>query len=127
MRISENAAADSRYAPGSPTCRGSRSRTARTKSTPLLYIMPVMLEDTNLRDPLREALDRRGIQTPCCTRRSASSPRIPDTRIRLAAPVRTHLALSAHAAALNPHLGDERLERVVGAVREGLAELELAG
>jgi dTDP-4-amino-4,6-dideoxygalactose transaminase len=87
------------------------------------YIMPVMLEDPNLRDPLREALDRRGIQTtvlyPSISEFSAYA-RTPgaDSLPRCELIARCQLTLP-----LYPHLGDERLERVVGAVREGLAEL----
>ena len=87
------------------------------------YIMPVMLEDPNLRDPLREALDRRGIQTtvlyPSISEFSAytGTPGA-DSLPRCELIARCQLTLP-----LYPHLGDERLERGVGAVREGLAEL----
>ena len=87
------------------------------------YIMPVMLEDPNLRDPLRQVLDRRGIQTtvlyPSISEFSAyaGTPGT-DSLPRCELIARCQLTLP-----LYPHLGAERLERVAGAVREGLAEL----
>jgi dTDP-4-amino-4,6-dideoxygalactose transaminase len=86
------------------------------------YIMGVTLDDPELRDPLRRLLSERfKIQTtvlyPSISQFSAySEGQEPLPRCELAA--RTQLTLP-----LYPHLGEERLERVVEAVRAGIAEL----
>lgn len=88
------------------------------------YIMPLMVEEAGLRDPLRSYLsERHGIQTtvlyPSINEFSAyaGGPGVgPLPRCERAA--RCQLSVP-----LFPHLGDERLERVVSAVKEGLAEV----
>jgi dTDP-4-amino-4,6-dideoxygalactose transaminase len=85
------------------------------------YVMPVMLEDGALRDPVRNLLkERHSVQTSVLypsisefTAYGAGETQLP--RCELAA--RTQLTLP-----LYPHLGDERLERVVEALRQSLAE-----
>ena len=85
------------------------------------YIMPLILDDPDLRDPLRSYLsERHGIQTtvlyPSINEFSAyaGGPRLPRCE---------HAARSQVTLPLFPHLGEERLQRVVIAVREGLAAL----
>jgi dTDP-4-amino-4,6-dideoxygalactose transaminase len=88
------------------------------------YIMPAVLDDPELRDPLRGALDGRGIQTtvlyPSINEFSAyeGSPEA-GSLPRCEAIARSQLTLP-----LFPHLGEERLERVVLAVRQGLDEVQ---
>lgn len=92
-------------------------------ATSSCYVMPVMLRNPELRDPLRRLLlDRFGIQTtvlyPSINEFTAYSreggPRLP--RCELAA--RTQLTLP-----LYPHLGHERQDRVVSAMSAALVEL----
>ncbi len=86
------------------------------------YVMPVMLRDPELRDPLRTMLaDQHGVQTtvlyPSISQFSAyASEGASLARCELAAA--TQLTLP-----LYPHLGDERQDRVVEALRLSLAEL----
>jgi dTDP-4-amino-4,6-dideoxygalactose transaminase len=85
------------------------------------YVMAVMLEEPDLRDPLRRVLSERfGVQTtvlyPSINEFSAydrggTLPRC------------EHAARAQLTLPLYPHLGEERLLRVVDAVREGLREL----
>jgi dTDP-4-amino-4,6-dideoxygalactose transaminase len=85
------------------------------------YVMPVMLENPDLRDPVRKLLsENHKVQTSVLypsinefTAYGAGETQLP--RCELAA--RTQLTLP-----LYPHLGEERLMRVVGALRESLAE-----
>jgi dTDP-4-amino-4,6-dideoxygalactose transaminase len=88
------------------------------------YIMPVMLDDPELRDPLRSYLaERHGIQT------TVLYPSINEFTAYAGSPGAGELPRCERAARcqltlpLYPHLGEERLGRVVAAVREGLAEL----
>jgi dTDP-4-amino-4,6-dideoxygalactose transaminase len=86
------------------------------------YVMPVMLRDPELRDPLRTMLaEQHGVQTtvlyPSISQFSAyAEPGSSLPRCELAAA--TQLTLP-----LYPHLGDERQDRVVAALRVSLAEL----
>lgn len=85
------------------------------------YVMPVMLEDAALRDPVRKLLsERHKVQTSVLypsisefTAYGAGETELP----RCERAARTQLTLP-----LYPHLGEERLQRVVGALRESLAE-----
>jgi dTDP-4-amino-4,6-dideoxygalactose transaminase len=87
------------------------------------YVMPVMIDDPALRDPLRELLlERWRVQTSVLypavhefTAYLGSQPR-PLPRSELAA--RTQLTLP-----LYPHLAEGDQDRVVSALRDGLAEL----
>jgi dTDP-4-amino-4,6-dideoxygalactose transaminase len=87
------------------------------------YIMPVMLDELALRDPLRSYLaDRHGIQT------TVLYPSINEFSAYAGGPGAGSLPRCEHAARaqltlpLYPHLGEERLDRVVRALRDGLAE-----
>jgi dTDP-4-amino-4,6-dideoxygalactose transaminase len=87
------------------------------------YIMPVVVEDPTLRDPLREMLDRRGIQTTVLYPSISEFSAYAGTPAAESLPRCELIARCQLTLPLYPHLGDERLERVVDAVREGLAEL----
>lgn len=84
------------------------------------YVMPVMLDDPDLRDPVRRELsDRHKVQTSVLypsisefTAYGAGETRLPRCE-RIA---RTQLTLP-----LYPHLGEERLGRVVECLAESLA------
>jgi dTDP-4-amino-4,6-dideoxygalactose transaminase len=85
------------------------------------YVMPVLLRDPALRDPLRRLLaERHGVQTtvlyPSINEFSAyeGSGELPRCE---------HAARAQLTLPLYPHLGDDRLERVVAALRESLGEL----
>ena len=87
------------------------------------YVMPVMLRDPDVRDPLRRLLSERfGIQTtvlyPSINEFSAyrGDGQQPLPRCELAA--RTQLTIP-----LYPHLGEERQDRVVASLAEALQEL----
>jgi dTDP-4-amino-4,6-dideoxygalactose transaminase len=87
------------------------------------YVMPVTVDDPELRDPLRSLLaERFGVQTtvlypPINLFSAYSSDGVaPLPRCERAA--RTQLTLP-----LYPHLGEGRQDRVVDALREALAEL----
>ncbi|HEX3172600.1 MAG TPA: DegT/DnrJ/EryC1/StrS family aminotransferase [Solirubrobacterales bacterium] len=85
------------------------------------YVMPAMLEDAALRDPVRKLLsERHSVQTSVLypsinefTAYGRGEQGLP----RCERAARTQLTLP-----LYPHLGDERLERVVEALRASLAE-----
>ena len=90
------------------------------------YIMPVMLDEPALRDPLRSYLaDRHGIQT------TVLYPSINEFSAYADGPGAGSLPRCEHAARaqltlpLYPHLGEERQDRVVRALRDGLAELSV--
>jgi dTDP-4-amino-4,6-dideoxygalactose transaminase len=90
------------------------------------YIMPVMLDEPALRDPLRSYLaDRHGIQT------TVLYPSINEFSAYADGPGAGSLQRCEHAARaqltlpLYPHLGEERQDRVVRALRDGLAELSV--
>jgi dTDP-4-amino-4,6-dideoxygalactose transaminase len=89
------------------------------------YVMPVMFEDAALRDPVRQLLsERHGVQTsvlyPSINEFTAYG-RGEQSLPRCERVARTQLTLP-----LYPHLGEERLERVVAALRESLAEAAAA-
>jgi dTDP-4-amino-4,6-dideoxygalactose transaminase len=83
--------------------------------------MPVMLEDAELRDPVRKLLsENHKVQTSVLypsisefTAYGAGETELP----RCERAARTQLTLP-----LYPHLGEERLQRVVGALRQSLGE-----
>jgi dTDP-4-amino-4,6-dideoxygalactose transaminase len=92
-------------------------------ATSSCYIMPVMLRQPDLRDPVRRLLSERfGIQTtvlyPSIHEFSAYAGKAPPRLPRCERAARTQLTLP-----LYPHLGQERQDRVVSALREALAEL----
>lgn len=86
------------------------------------YVMPVMLDDPALRDPLRDLLREQGVQTsvlyPAIHEFSAyrDEQQRPLPRSELAA--RTQITLP-----LYPHLSEFDQERVVASFRDGLAGL----
>jgi dTDP-4-amino-4,6-dideoxygalactose transaminase len=85
------------------------------------YVMPVMFEDESLRDPVRQLLsERHAVQTsvlyPSINEFTAYG-RGEQSLPRCERAARTQLTLP-----LYPHLGEERLERVVVALRASLAE-----
>ncbi|MBX5468885.1 MAG: DegT/DnrJ/EryC1/StrS family aminotransferase [Thermoleophilaceae bacterium] len=90
------------------------------------YVMPVMVDDPELRDPLRELLQERGVQTSVLypaihelsAYRGCARTRLP--RSELAA--RTELTLP-----LYPHLSQSDQDVVVESLRESLASLRAAG
>jgi dTDP-4-amino-4,6-dideoxygalactose transaminase len=86
------------------------------------YVMPVLLEDPALRDPLREWLSDRRIQT------SVLYPAVHEFSEYASLPAgglpRSELvARSEVTLPLYPHLTDSDQDRVVGAFADGLAEL----
>jgi dTDP-4-amino-4,6-dideoxygalactose transaminase len=87
------------------------------------YVMAVTVDDPDLRDPLRRLLsERHRIQTtvlyPSIAGFSAYAGDGQGPLPRCERAARTQLTLP-----LYPHLGEQRLERVVNAAREGLSEL----
>jgi dTDP-4-amino-4,6-dideoxygalactose transaminase len=93
-------------------------------ATSSCYVMPVMLDDAELRDPVRTILsERHGVQTsvlyPSINEFTAYG-RGEQSLPRCERAARTQLTLP-----LYPHLGEERLERVVGALGEAIAEAPL--
>jgi len=87
------------------------------------YVMAATLNDPELRDPLRRVLSERfGVQTtvlyPSIAQFSAYSGNGQEPLPRCERVARSQLTLP-----LYPHLGEERLERVVHAVGAGLEEL----
>ena len=85
------------------------------------YVMPVLVAEPELREPMREYLLGRGVQTSVLypalhelSEYTGSGGSLP--RAELAA--RTELTLP-----LYPHLSEQDQELVVAAVREGLREL----
>jgi dTDP-4-amino-4,6-dideoxygalactose transaminase len=88
------------------------------------YIMPVMLDEPGLRDPLRSYLaDRHGIQTTVLYPSINEFTAYEGTSGAGSLPRCERAARCQLTLPLYPHLGEERLGRVVEAVREGLAEL----
>jgi dTDP-4-amino-4,6-dideoxygalactose transaminase len=87
------------------------------------YVMPIVLEDPELRDPLRAWMfDERAIQTSVLypalhefTAYEGSSEELPQSELA----ARTQLTLP-----LYPHLTEPQQHRVVSAVADGLAALE---
>ncbi|HVQ59341.1 MAG TPA: DegT/DnrJ/EryC1/StrS family aminotransferase [Solirubrobacterales bacterium] len=89
------------------------------------YVMPVMLEDAELRDPVRKLLsENHKVQTsvlyPSISEFSAYGAG-EDELPRCERAARTQLTLP-----LYPHLGEERLQRVVGALRQSLGDAAAA-
>jgi dTDP-4-amino-4,6-dideoxygalactose transaminase len=87
------------------------------------YVMPLMLRDAELRDPVRRTLSERyGIQTtvlyPSINEFSAYRGEGQAELPRCERAARTQLTVP-----LYPHLGEERQDRVVAALRDGLADL----
>ena len=86
------------------------------------YVMPVMVEDPELRDPLREWLSERKIQTsvlyPALHELSEYAGFAPDPLPRAELAARTELTLP-----LYPHLSATDQDRVVESLRSGLATL----
>jgi dTDP-4-amino-4,6-dideoxygalactose transaminase len=84
------------------------------------YVMPVVVDDARRRDPLREFLRLRGIQTsvlyPAVHTFTAYSD--PD---RLSLPHSERVARTEVTLPLYPHLSERDQERVVDATREALA------
>jgi dTDP-4-amino-4,6-dideoxygalactose transaminase len=85
------------------------------------YVMPVMLQDADLRDPVRKLLsERHAVQT------SVLYPSINEFTAygcgELSLPRCERAARTQLTLPLYPHLGDERLERVVEALRASLSE-----
>jgi dTDP-4-amino-4,6-dideoxygalactose transaminase len=87
------------------------------------YIMPVVLDEPDLRDPLREALDRRGIQTTVLYPSIGEFSAYAHSPGAGSLPRCELIARGQLTLPLYPHLGEERLERVVQAVREGFDEV----
>jgi dTDP-4-amino-4,6-dideoxygalactose transaminase len=88
------------------------------------YVMPVMLDDAALREPLRSLmLERHGVQTsvlyPALHEFTAYRDEAPGSIPRSERAARTQLTLP-----LYPHLDEAAQDRVVEAVRTGLAELQ---
>ena len=86
------------------------------------YVMPVMVDEPELRDPLRELmLERHGVQTsvlyPAYHELSAYAGQT-GSLPRSERAARTELTLP-----LYPHLGEGDQDAVVGALRDGLREL----
>jgi dTDP-4-amino-4,6-dideoxygalactose transaminase len=86
------------------------------------YVMPVMLRTPELRDPLRTMLaERHGVQTTVLYPSISDFSAYADTGASLP---RCELAAATQLTLpLYPHLGDERQDRVVDALRQSLAEL----
>ena len=86
------------------------------------YVMPVMIEDPELRDPLREWLSERKIQTsvlyPALHELSEYAGFAPDPLPRAELAARTELTLP-----LYPHLSATDQDRVVESLQSGLATL----
>ncbi len=87
------------------------------------YVMPVMLRDEELRDPLRRLLSERfKIQTtmlyPSINEFTAYRGDTQGELPRCERVARTQLTIP-----LYPHLGEERQDRVVASLREALEEL----
>ena len=86
------------------------------------YVMPVMVEDPELRDPLREWLSERKIQTsvlyPALHELSEYAGFAPDPLPRAELAARTELTLP-----LYPHLSATDQDRVVESLQSGLATL----
>jgi dTDP-4-amino-4,6-dideoxygalactose transaminase len=87
------------------------------------YIMPALIDEPDLRDPVRAALDRRGIQTTVLYPSISEFSAYRDAPGSGPLPRCEAIARSQLTLPLYPHLGEERLERVVLAVRESLDEV----
>jgi dTDP-4-amino-4,6-dideoxygalactose transaminase len=86
------------------------------------YVMPVMLRNPELRDPLRTMLaDKHGVQTTVLYPSISQFSAYETTAAVL--PRCEHAAATQLTLPLYPHLGDERQDRVVGALRASFAEL----
>jgi dTDP-4-amino-4,6-dideoxygalactose transaminase len=88
------------------------------------YVMAVMLDEPEKRDRLRTILsERHGVQTtvlyPSISEFTAYAEQVPEPLERCEHAARAQLTLP-----LYPHLGEERLLRVVDALRESLAGLD---
>lgn len=86
------------------------------------YVMPVMVDDPALRDPLRSyLLEQRGVQTsvlyPAVHELSAYASGAPEL------PRSEHAARTELTLPLYPHLSEGDQDRVVSAVSDGLREL----
>jgi dTDP-4-amino-4,6-dideoxygalactose transaminase len=84
------------------------------------YVMPVVLDEPELRDPLREALRERGVQT------SVLYPAIHELSAYAELPARPlpraeELARSQLTLPLYPHLTESDQDRVVDALRSGIS------
>ena len=89
------------------------------------YVMPVMLRDPELRDPLRTLLaDRHGVQTTVLYPSISQFSAYADVGASL--PACELAAASQLTLPLYPHLGEERQDRVVAALRSSLIELRNA-
>jgi dTDP-4-amino-4,6-dideoxygalactose transaminase len=87
------------------------------------YVMPVLLEDPSLRDPLREWLSERGVQTSVLY--AALHELSEYRRLAPAGLPRSELvARSQITLPLYPHLTEGDQDRVVDALRDGLAALQ---
>jgi len=84
------------------------------------YVMPVMVEDADRRDPLRELLSERRIQTSVLYPAVHTFTAYRDAR-RPSLPRSERAALTQVTLPLYPHLSEGDQERVVDAVREALA------
>ena len=90
------------------------------------YVMPIVIEDPELRDPLRAwMLEQRAVQTSVLypalhefTAYEGSSEGLPKSELA----ARTQLTLP-----LYPHLTEAQQDRVVSAVADGIAALEAQG
>jgi dTDP-4-amino-4,6-dideoxygalactose transaminase len=86
------------------------------------YVMPVLVDDPGLRDPLREHMSSQGVQTsvlyPALHELSAYGDPAPGELPRSELAARTQVTLP-----LYPHMTDTDQDRVVEALREGMAAL----
>jgi dTDP-4-amino-4,6-dideoxygalactose transaminase len=86
------------------------------------YVMPVFVRDAALRDPLRRLLqERHGVQTTVLYPSIASFSAYGGDSSAL--PRAARAAATQVTLPLYPHLGDERLDRVAGAVASAMSEL----
>jgi dTDP-4-amino-4,6-dideoxygalactose transaminase len=86
------------------------------------YVMPVCVRDAELRDPLRRLLqERHGVQTTVLYPSIASFSAYGGDSS--AVPRAARAAATQVTLPLYPHLGDERLDRVAGAVASAMSEL----
>jgi dTDP-4-amino-4,6-dideoxygalactose transaminase len=84
------------------------------------YVMPVLVDDAGRRDPLREFLRKRGIQTSVLYPAVHTFTAYSDAG-RPALPRSERAALTEVTLPLYPHLSESDQERVVETVREALA------
>ena len=88
------------------------------------YVMPLVLEDAALRDPVRQLMrDDHGVQTsvlyPALHELSAYAP-----ESRRPLPRAEHVGRAQLTLPLFPHLGEDRQDRVIVAFRSALAALQ---